>query len=315
MTEKKTIAVVGATGRQGGGLARAILADPDSEFSVRALTRNPGSDKARQLAELGADVIQADIDDESSMVKAFDGAYGAFLVTNFWEHLSPQRETAQAGVMARAAKGAGVRHAIWSTSEDTRDLIPLDDPRIPTLQGRYKVPHVDAKGEADALFTAAGVATTFLRTTFYWENLIDLFPLQRGRDGRLALGLPMADSKLAGIAADDIGKTALGILARGEEFVGKSISIAGEHLTGAEMAAALTKALGEEVVYVPVPLDDFRASGFPGADDITNMFQFFSEFADAFTGARDVDQVRAINPSLQTFDAWLAGHRDAFAAL
>lgn len=315
MKETRTIAIVGATGRQGGGLARAILADPDRDFRVRALTRNPRSDKAHRLAELGADVVEADIDDETSLVKALDGAYGAYLVTNFWEHLSPQRETAQAAALARAAERAGLRHAIWSTSEDTRDVIPLDDPRIPTLHGRYKVPHVDAKGEADAFFTEAGIPTTFLRTSFYWENLIDLYPLQRGHDGRLGLRLPMAQSRLAGIAAEDIGKSALGIFTRGEELIGKAIGVAGEHLTGAEMAASLAEALGEEVVYLPMSFDEFRASGFPAADDVANMFEFFCLFADAFTGARDVNRVRQLNPALQTFDAWLATHREAFAGL
>jgi uncharacterized protein YbjT (DUF2867 family) len=315
MRETRTVAIVGATGRQGGGLARAILADPDSGFSVRALTRNVRSERARELAGLGADVIEADIDDESSLVKALDGAYGAYLVTNFWEHLSPRRETAQAAALARAAERAGVHHAIWSTSEDTRDHVPLDDPRIPTLQSRYKVPHVDAKAEADVLFVDAGIPTTFLRTSFYWENLIDLYPLQRGPDGTLVLRLPMGDSKLAGIAADDIGRTALGIFVRGDEFVGKTVGVAGEHLTGAEMATALTEALGENVVYVPVPVDEFRASGFPAADDVANMFLFFCLFADVFTGARDINRVREINPALQTFDAWLADHKEAFGAL
>ena len=174
MGEKTIIAVVGATGAQGGGLARAILADAGGGFAVRALTRNAASDKAaRQLATLGAEVVEVDIRDEAGLTRAFEGAYGAFLVTNFWEHRSPEQEKQDAATMARAAKAAGLSHVIWSTLEDTREHFPLDDDRIPTLMGSYKVPHFDAKAEADQFFLDAGVPTTLLRTTFFWENLLD----------------------------------------------------------------------------------------------------------------------------------------------
>lgn len=313
MSERKIIAVVGATGQQGGGLAHAILADPDSEFAVRALTRNADSEKARELARLGAEIVEADIDDEASLVKAFDGAYGAFLVTNFWEHMSPDREYEQAANLARAAKSAGVEHAIWSTLEDTRDSVPLEDDRMPTLLDRFKVPHFDVKGEANALFTEAGVPTTFLQTTFYWEGFMAYFPPQRQEDGGLVLAMPMSDGKLAGIAAEDIGRTAYGIFKRGKGLVGKTISIAGEHLTGEEYAEAFSEALGEPVAYYAVPFDGFRAAGFPAAEEMGNMFQYYAEFDDEFTGRRDLTAVRELNPELKTFREWLAENKEAFA--
>ena len=172
MTEKKTIAVIGATGAQGGGLVRAIQADRSGEFRARAITRDPGSEKAKALAALGAEVVAGDVDDTGSLRRAFEGAYGAFCVTFFWDHFSPEKEIAEAGNMAEAAKQTGVSHVIWSTLEDTRRFVPLSDDRMPTLGGKYKVPHYDGKGEADALFTKAGVPTTFLLTSFYWENFI-----------------------------------------------------------------------------------------------------------------------------------------------
>ncbi|WP_205324308.1 NmrA/HSCARG family protein [Glycomyces sp. YM15] len=313
MTEQNVIAVVGATGAQGGGLAQAILDDPDSGFTVRAITRNAGSEKARALARLGAEVVEADLDDEASLAKAFDGAYGAFLVTNFWEHMSPDREYEQAGNLARAAKRAGVEHAIWSTLEDTRDSVPLDDDRMPTLLDRFKVPHFDVKGEANTLFAEAGVPTTFLQTTFYWEGFMAYFPPKRQEDGSLVLALPMGEGKLAGIAAEDIGRTAFGIFKRGKALVGKTISIAGEHLTGEEYAAAFSEALGEPVAYYPVPFDGFRAAGFPAAEEMGNMFQYYAEFDEEFTGRRDLAAVRALNPRLKTFREWLAANKDAFA--
>jgi uncharacterized protein YbjT (DUF2867 family) len=315
MTVQKIIAVVGATGAQGGGLAHAILADPGSEFAVRALTRNPDSDKAQELAGLGAEVVKANLDDEASVARALEGVYGAYFVTDFWAHGLPEREYAQARNLAQAAKAAGVEHAIWSTLEDTRESVPLDDDRMPTLMGEYKVPHFDVKGEANALFSDAGVPTTFLQTTFYWDGFLGFFPPKRQEDGSLVLALAMGDSKLAGIASEDIGRTALGIFERGKSLVGETVSIAGEHLTGAEYAAAFADVLGEPVHYYPVPFEGLRSAGFPAADEIGNMFQFYAEFADEFTGRRDLAKVRELNPRLKTFTEWLTEHKDAFAAL
>jgi len=306
MADTKIVAIAGATGAQGGGLARAIAADPDGGFRARALTRDPGSAKARALADLGVEVVAADVDDEASLRRAFEGATAAYCVTFFWDHFSPEREVAQAGAMARAAKAAGVEHVIWSTLEDTRKLVALSDDRMPTLMGRYKVPHFDAKGEADALFAEAGVPTTYLLTSFYWENLIHFgMAPRRGEDGRLAFVLPMGDRKLPGIAADDIGRCAYGVLRQGERWVGQRVGIAGEHLTGAEMADALSKALGEPVVHQDVPFDVYRGLGFPGAEDLGNMFQYKHDFDEAFRGARDPAVARSLNPDLRTFARWL----------
>ena len=310
MNQRKIIAVVGATGAQGGGLARAILADAGGGFAARALTRKLDSDNARALAAAGAEVVAADLDDEASLVRAFEGAHGAYCVTNFWEHFSPEREQAQAAALARAAKAAGVAHVVWSTLEDSRRFVPLDDPRMPTLMGRYKVPHFDAKGEADHLFTDAGVPTTFLLTSFYWENLI-FFGLgpKRGADGVLAWAIPLGSAKFPSIAVEDIGRCAYGVFKRGVSLAGQRVGVAGEHLTGAGMAAAMSAALGEPVRYQALEPAAFRGFGFPGAEDLGNMFQFNVEFADAFCAARDLAQSRALNPALQSFAQWLAANK------
>ncbi|MEP6919371.1 MAG: NmrA/HSCARG family protein [Acidobacteriota bacterium] len=309
MAEKKMIAVLGATGAQGGGLVRAILNDPQGGFAVRAVTRDVTSPKARELADLGADVVAADVDDEGSLEKAFDGVHGAFCVTFFWAHFSPEKELAEAKGMAAAAKAAGVAHVIWSTLEDTRTFVPLEDNRMPTLMGKYKVPHFDAKGEAEHFFTDAGVPTTFLLTSFYWDNFIYFGSgPKKGPDGVLALTMPMGKGRLSGIAAEDIGRCAYGIFKRGDEYIGKKVGIAGGHLTGDEMAAGLTRALGKQVRYNDVAPEVYRSFGFPGADDLGNMFQFKRDFNDYFTGARSLETSRALNPSLQSFDAWLTAN-------
>jgi uncharacterized protein YbjT (DUF2867 family) len=307
---KKIIAVVGATGAQGGGLARAILNDKNGPFTVRAITRNVNSDKAKALADAGAEVVAADLDDVKSLKQAFEGAHGAFCVTNFWEHFKPEKEISQARNMAQAAKDAGVRHVIWSTLEDTRESIPISDDRMPTLMGKYKVPHFDGKGEANAIFTEQGVPTTFLVTSFYWENFIHFgMGPKKGADGKLAITLPLGNKKLAGIASEDIGKTAYAIFEDGDEMIGKTVGIAGGHLTGEQMAKSLSKALGQPVNYNAVSPAAYRAFGFPGAEDLGNMFQFNSEFEQDCCDARNISETKSLNPELQTFDRWLGENK------
>ena len=170
----------------------------------------------------------------------------------------------------------------------------------------YKVPHFDGKGESNHFFTDAGVPTTFLNTSFYWDNLIyfGMGP-KPGEDGTLAITFPLGDAKLAGIAAGDIGGCAYGIFVAGSEMIGKTVGIAGGHLSGQEMAASLSKALGKEVRYNAVSPAVYRTFGFPGAEDLGNMFQFNAEFSDEYCAARDLGASRKLNPDLHTFDKWL----------
>lgn len=311
MAPKKLIAVVGATGAQGGGLVRAILNDPSGEFAVRALTRDVGSAKAQALAGAGAEVAAADVDDVESLRRAFAGAYGAFCVTFFWDHLSAEKEMAEAANMAAAAKAAALQHVIWSTLEDTRRFVPLTDKRMPTLKERYKVPHFDGKGEANRAFLEQGLPVTLLHTSFYWENFIyfGVGP-KPGPDGVLTLAFPMGDKRLPGIAAEDIGKCALGVFKAGKELIGKSIGIAGEALTGAQMAMKMTRALGKEIRYSDMPPEVYRNLGFPGADEMGNMFQFKRDFEKEYVGARDIGLSRRLNPELQDFDTWLSENKN-----
>jgi uncharacterized protein YbjT (DUF2867 family) len=308
MPDKKIIAIVGATGAQGSGLVRAILADAGGQFAARAITRDPNSDKAKALASGGVEVVAADVDDEASLTRAFTGAYGAFCITFFWDHLSAEKEIAEAANMARAAKAAGVTHVIWSTLDDTRKFISLDDQRMPTLHGKYKVPHFDGKGEADQKFRDAGAPTTFLLTVFYWENFIyfGAGPQPVG-DGTYALTMPMGRGRLPAIGVEDIGRCALGVYKR-PDLIGRTIGIAGGHQTGDELAAGLSKALGVTVKYNDVPPEVYRGFGFPGADDMGNMFQFKRDFNDAYVKSRSIELARQLNPALQSYEQWLATH-------
>lgn len=306
MSQKKNIVVFGATGAQGGGLAHAILNDPNSEFRVRAVTRDPESDKAKELAAIGAEVVKADVDDPTSVRKALEGAYGAYFVTFFWAHFSPEKEMAEAKIYANAAKAAGLKHVIWSTLEDVRKYVPLDDDSMPTLRGKYKVPHFDGKGESDQYFIDAGVPVTFMLASWYFDNLISFGAgPKRGQDGKLSITFAMGDKKMAGIAAGDIGKCAYGIFKKGEETIGKRIGVAGDQLTCTEMAKDLAEYLKEEVTYNEITPEQYRGLGFPGADDLGNMFQFYRDFDDVCNSVRNVNYSRELNPELQSFKMWL----------
>lgn len=296
-------------GRAGGGLVRAIAEDRDGPFAARAITRNPDSDKAKALAALGVEVVAGDSDDPAGLDRAFAGAHGAFCVTNFWEHFSVEREGAQATTMARASRKAGLQHVIWSTLEDTRKWVPLEDGRLPTLQGKYKVPHFDSKGSVDDVFAREAAPTTYLLAAFYWENFIHFgMGPRRQPDGELVLAMPLGGTKLPGIAVGDIGKCAYGVFRQGTRAVGKRFGISGEILSGAEMAARMGHSLGRNVEFADVPFDVYRGLGFPGAEDLGNMFQFHAILGDEFLGYRDPEVARSVNPGLLDFDAWLAAN-------
>lgn len=309
MTNKKVIAVVGATGAQGGGLCRAILADAAGEFGCRAITRDPNKDSAKALAARGADVVKADLGDVESLKQAFAGAHGVYGVTNFWEHFSAETEKSQARNIADAAKAAGVKHVIWSTLEDTRTFMAPDDTRMPFLQEKYRVPHFDAKAEANAFF--AGQPVTYLITSFYWDNL-HMFGLapKKGDDGTYSWAFPMGTSKLAGIAAEDIGKVAYGIFKAGQVYAGKTVGIAGEALTIEEMGRTLSKHLGiGPIQYHAVDPDAYRGFGFPGADEMGNMFQADRDFEKQMLANRSIEETRRLNPSLLTFEQYVENNK------
>ena len=307
MSNKKIITVFGATGAQGGGLVKAILADTNSGYSVRAVTRDVNSDKAKELAALGAELVAADIDDIGSIKKALDGAYGVFFVTFFWVHLSPEKEYQEVVNFITAAKESNLQHIIWSTMEDSRDWLPLEDNRMPTLQGKYKVPSFDGKGSADKLFTEAGLPITCMRVCFYYENFISFrVGPKKFEDGKYYITIPMGTKKLPCIAAEDIGKCAYGIFKKGDSLIGKTVGIAGEKKTVPELTAEISKATGIDISFNDVTPDVFRSYGFPGADEVGNMFQFKADFNDVYCGHRSIDFARKLNPELQGFDKWLS---------
>lgn len=314
MAAPKIIAVCGATGAQGGGLMEAILSDPNGGFVARAITREPSKAMAQALAARGAEVVQAELDDVESLKRAFAGAHAVYGVTAFWDYFSAAREQSQAKNIADAARQADVEHVIWSTLEDTRDYMQADDTRMPILQAKYRVPHMDGKDEANAFFQ--GVPTTFLVTTFYWDNFyaVGLGP-RKGADGQYEWALPVGNSKVVGIAVEDIGRAAYGIFKAGTPYIGKTVGICGEALTAPEMAAKITEVTGlGPIRYNAVTPDEFRAANTKETDEMGNMFQVFRDFPGEFQAKRSAEVARQLNPQLQSFDQFLAKHKDQMIA-
>jgi uncharacterized protein YbjT (DUF2867 family) len=303
---KPLATVFGATGRQGGAVARALLAG--GVWRVRAVTRCPEAPAARQLQRLGAELLRADLDDAASLPAALKDAQAVFAVTNFWEHMDPLGELRQAEQIAKAAVDCPtLQHLIWSTLEDSRDLLA----RPPG--SRWSVPHMDAKAEANALFLDRGLPVTLLLTSFYWENLIDhgMGP-QRAADGVLELALPLGDAPLAGIAVADIGHCAAALF--DTPAAQRRVGVAGEHLRGAAMAAHLAEVLGEPVRWRDVPLADYARLPFPGAADLAAMFAYKQRGHASYCAARSLSETRTLHPGLLDFSTWARRHRESLLA-
>lgn len=310
MSVKKIIVIVGATGLQGNGLAKAILNDINSEYSVRAITRDPNSEKAKELERLGAEIVIADISDLESLKKAFSGAYGAYIVSFFWHHLDTARDLQDIKNMATASKETGLKHVVYSTLEDTREYYPAGE-GITSEDGKYRAAHMDVKGEGDQFFTDLEVPTTLLLTCFYWENFYNQGTRPARHNGVTLLTFPPMGERLwPGIAVEDIGKAAYGIFKNGTAYFGKTVGIAGGHLTGKDYAEGLSKVLAEQITFSPPTLDAFRNFEMPFIEDIANSFQFAYDFNDEFAAARDIEFTRKINPELQSFDQWAEANKE-----
>lgn len=305
---KKIVVVIGATGAQGGGLARALVAN--GVYAVRGVTRNPASEKAQALTALGVDVVQAELDDVESLKQVFEGAYGAYFVTNYWEHMSVEKEIQQIKNLADAARDTGIEHVVLSTLEDTRKFIK--EGTMPKLHGDMYVPDFDGKASVTD-YVSKAVPTTEYLPCFYYENFIN-FGMGPKPDakGNLALTFPLGDVPFAAISAEDIGVFAAKVFEH-PELIGKTVGVAAQKQTIAHMAATFTKVLGKPVSYNAVAPEVYAKFPIPGADELANMFQFNRDHADTFNKTRDLEAVRKIVPGgLKQFETWLQENKAAF---
>jgi uncharacterized protein YbjT (DUF2867 family) len=288
MTTKK-ILVFGATGAQGGSVARQLLA---RDFAVRAFTRKPGSPAADTLRALGAEVVQGDLDDRASIRAALAGVQGVFGVTNFWEHF--EKEAEQGRNLVDAVAGAEVDHFVFST------LAPI----AKETGGALNSPHFDIKAEHEERARTLGIPMTALHVPFYYENFLYFFPPRPAGDGTFQIGFPQGDTPLAAMAAEDVGLVTAPIFERPDAFVGKVVEPAGDELPPQEYAAAMGRQLGIDVRYAHVPREVFAALGFPGAADLADMFEYYR--VHIASRRATIESLRATTPGLQSFATWLA---------
>ncbi|NXC43016.1 NMRL1 protein, partial [Penelope pileata] len=296
MAAKKVIVVFGATGAQGGAVARALL--EDDAFLVRALTRSPGRSAAQELRQRGAEVVRADLDDERALEAALAGAYGAFAVTNFWEHGSKEKEVAQGKRLADLSKRLGLQHMVYSGLENVKQL----------TGGRLEVLHFDGKGEVEEYFRTIGVPTTTVRLPFYFENFLSSFKPEKAPQGdKFFLALPMGDTPMDGMAVEDLGPVVLSLLKSPEQYIGQVIGLSAGKLTAAEYAAAFSQQTGKTVEASKITPEEYEKLGFPGAKELADMFRFYALKPD-----RNVELTRKLNPKARTFPQWLADNKAAF---
>jgi len=302
-------------------LARAILAD--GQFSVRALTRK--AERAAELKDAGAEVAVCDANVLDQVKTALAGAHAAFFVTNAFDPSScptPDIETEQAKNFAIAAATVGLRHAIWSTTEDPRIEVPLSSDALPTLtrlnadgsERKYKVPHFETKADGDVFFANSTVPTTFLLPGFYYDNFFTYFPLKREEDKTLSFTIPMGETKMAWIAAADIGKVVLGVLKAGPVVTkGKYVGASSAHLTMDEVATVLSSGLGETVAHNKfVTAEIFSTFGFPGCEELANMFKYERDFGAAYCGRRSIDETKKYHAELTSFAAFVQANKNKF---
>jgi uncharacterized protein YbjT (DUF2867 family) len=285
----KTILAFGATGAQGGSVARHLLAR--GQYAVRALTRKPDSPAAQALRELGAEIVQGDLDDLASLRKALEGCYGAFGVTNFWEHFD--KEEQQGRNLVKAVAAADVQHFVFST------LPPI----AKATNGALKSPHFDLKAEHEELARSLGIPSTFVHVPFYYENFLYFFPPRPAGDGTYEFGFPQGDRPLAAMSVADVGRAVARIFENRDEYLGKVVKLAGDELPASAYADAMSKVSGATIQYAHVPRETFAALGFPGAEDLADMFEYYRLLIPS--REKDIAAWRALEPEIQSFGTWV----------
>ena len=299
MSEKKTILVTGATGAQGGSVARFLLAD--GTYNVRGLTRHLSSDKAKALQDSGVEMVEGDLNDLTGLRNAIHGCYGVFGVTNFWEHFD--KEYPQGKNLIDAVAAEKVRHFVFSSLPHAKEI----------SGGKLSVPHLDMKAKLEEYARTLDIPTTFVHVAFYYENFLNFFPPQHGDNGSYVFSFPQGETPLAGVAVEDIGGVVAQIFNQPENFVGKVIGIVGDDLKPVDYADQMSKSLGKKIVYNYVPRDVFASFGFPGAEDLANMFEFNRLYIPNQTA--ELEESRRLYPKIRSFDQWLTDNKDMLAAV
>lgn len=296
MIDQKTILVTGATGAQGGSVARHLL--KDNQFAVRCLTRNVNSDGATDFKQLGVEVVQGDLDEINSLQAAMEGCYGVFGVTNFWEHF--EKEYQQGKNLVDAVAASDVQHFVFSTLPSAKKI----------SNGALEVPHFDIKGQLEDYARDRNLNATFIHIAFYYENFLSFFPPQKQADGTYSFGFPQGDTPLAAVSVEDLGGVVAGVFNNPDEYKGKVVGVVGEDVPPSRYAEIMTRVLEQTIVYQYIPQEVFASFGFPGADDLANMFEFNRLYIP--NRQEDLLESRKLYPQVQTFESWVNKNKDKF---
>ena len=300
----KLVTVFGATGAQGGPVARALIAR--GGYRVRGVTRNPDSEKAQALKASGIEVVKANLDDPTSVETAVQGAYGVFLVTDYWgifaklqdPDKSQEAEVAHGKLVGDACKKAGVKHLVYSGLEHVLEIMGKP------------CPHLDSKARIEKYLDDIGVPNTSVRYPFYFDNFATLTRPQKQDDGTFVLTLPV-DGPIPAIGVEDGGEAVASVFTSPSEFIGKKIGLSGDKLTITEYVTILSKVTGKTIKYNQVTPDQFAQFPFPGADELAVMFEFFT----SGNFHRDRVLTQRLNPKVRRFEEWATDNKQLFAFL
>ena len=289
------ILVVGATGAQGGSVARHLLLD--GKHKVRCLTRKPDSGVAMALQRAGAEVMAGDLDEPASLREVLQDCDAVFGVTNYWEH--GEKEFQQGRNLVDAIRHSNVQHTILSTLPHARLL----------SGGRLAVPHFDTKARVEAYAREFSLAATYLHVAFYYENFLNYFPPRRQNDGTYAFCFPQGSVPLAAIAAADIGGIVVAILAESFWYRDKLVGAVGDDQRPDEYAQTMALMLNRRISYRYVDHDTFAALPLQGAPLLANMFEFNRLYVP--NRRADLSKSRELFPEIRSFDRWLKSNTAA----
>jgi uncharacterized protein YbjT (DUF2867 family) len=299
MADEKTILVTGATGAQGGSVVRHLL--KGGKFKVRCLTRKPDSERARGLVKAGAETVRGDLGNPESLQAAMKGCYGVFGVTNFWEHF--EKEAFHGKNLIDAVKEAGIEHFVFSTLPSAQKL----------SDGKLEVPHFDLKARMEEYARSLKLPATYAHVAFYYENFLYFFPPKLQEDGSYLFGLPQGETPLAAVGVEDVGGVVATIFDRPGEFRDLTVGIVGDDLPCSKYAEIMSRVLGKKILYRYIPREVFAKFGFPGAEDLANMFEYNRLFIP--NRQADFEQSLALYPEMQRFKPWVEANKERFAAI
>ena len=289
------ILVVGATGAQGGSVARHLLRT--GKYKVRCLTRHPRSSTAMALERLGAETVGGDLADPASLRAALRDCDGVFGVTNYWEHF--EAEYLLGRNLVDAVLASNVQHTILSTLPHTKLL----------SGGRLEVPHFDTKARFEEYARGCNLATTYVHVAFYYENFLTYFPPRRQNDGSYVFSFPQGNTPLGAVAVEDIGGVVTAILGESFWYRDKVVGIVGDDQRCDDYAEIMKRVLGRNVLYQYVPPGTFAALGFPGAADLASMFEFNRVYIP--NRRTDLAKCHELYPEIRSFERWLRSNAAA----